>query len=610
MTTINDDSLDRDKRQKNPPLPGFISYEAKGGSLYGRYFNSTFVRDGKVYHSGEYLGKVIDKERGLFKNRERGYFTFNLENGYGEPDPQSAPLAYELPQNLALNFGDIWLVDQTLKKTGLDEVLNNLIPNGGDTLKSLVSFRLLESHPDSFAEEWYNYSYARILYPGANLESNVISSFQTKLGCENIFNKFFSSYLTLITDNKNINDQVSFPVLIDSAGLPNDIKTRLTSTNNHNGIISNQIRFIYVVDKITKLPIYFYIVNDNIIDNSVLISIINSLNNYNIIIKLLIMDTDYYSTDYIFQLIATNISFITMMTKNWTQYKQLMEDHGADLKCLKNAIQYMDRYLYGKKVPFKLFNKQLYAYIILDLRKENEEIEKQISNYCANIDKENIIEEKIASAGRFILISSDDYDIKDILPLYYTQQSIEQVFNLSNNFYDILQLRDHAEETIKGRILIDFIATIVYSTINHGLVDSKIDVNSAIYTMHNLKIKIYESISLLEVLTKQQKEIFQYLNLDCPFTEEKGNLLTKSNFLEKTQIGTKKKDGDHPPVSTKKTKLDVKSNLNINFTDKRKPGRPKGSKNKDNTNTKYNKTTNSVNKQKRGRPKGSKNNKC
>jgi transposase len=607
MMTINNGSLEQAKLKQLLPLPGFITYETKGSCLYGRYFNSTFLRDGKVYHTGEYLGRVIDRELGLFRNRDRGYFTFSLENGYGNPDPLCVPLAYELPQNRVLFFGDIWMVDQIFKQSGLDEVLNNLIPNGGNTLKALVSFRLLESHAYSFAEEWYSKSYASILYPGANLESGLISKFHAILGREEIFNKFFSYYLNLVTNNTNINEQVSIPVLIDSTGLPNDINTYLTKINNHNGVISNEMRLIYVLDKRTKLPIYFTIISGNIIDNSTLVSTINSLAAYNINIELLIMDAGYYSMENIAQLLSVNIPFLTRMTKNRKIYKELMACHGKDLICGKNTIKYGHETLFGKKVPFNLFDKELYAYIMVDPIKKFEEYGKFISDLDDDLYNDDILNKKLASSGRFILVSSDDYDIKEILPLYYTRQAIEQVFDVSKNFADILPLRGHSEETIKGRILIAFIVTIIYCTISNKLRDTKICTNSAIYSMHNLHIKIYESTSLLEILTKKQKDIFQYLALDCPFSEEKGNLLTNNRLSTIIKSGTNKKGRGRPKGSTKKIITTDHSNLTTTTNEQRRRGRPKGSKNKINLHIQSNNTTTSVIKRKRGRPIGSKN---
>ena len=56
----------------------YINYNTVNGIEYGTLTSS--VRSGRKVGKGEqiYLGRVIDKERGIFKSRERGLFTYDL----------------------------------------------------------------------------------------------------------------------------------------------------------------------------------------------------------------------------------------------------------------------------------------------------------------------------------------------------------------------------------------------------------------------------------------------------------------------------------------------------------------------------------------------------
>jgi transposase len=207
------------------------------------------------------------------------------------------------------------LVNNIFKKTGLDDVIDNLIPDAANTLKSLICFRLTTKLSYDSAEDWYRSSYARVIFHKAVLESSLISEIHEMFGEEDVYRCFFQNYLNIVTQNKNVSDKVSIPVLIDSTGLPNEIKTNFTAVNNHNGVISNEIRLIYVVDKRTKLPIFYRCVPGNIIDNSALISTINMLHTFDVNIELIIMDAGYCSLDNLSKLISTNISFITRMLK-------------------------------------------------------------------------------------------------------------------------------------------------------------------------------------------------------------------------------------------------------------------------------------------------------
>jgi hypothetical protein len=557
-------------------LPGHIFYEEKKSGTYGRYVKSTFIKDGKIYHEYENLGRLLDKDAGLFRNRQRGMFTFSLQDGYGNADPQIVPEVYNIPQSIVLNFGDVWMTDQILKQTGLDDILNNLIPHYANTFKTLLCFRLLTSRAYDCAEEWYRNSYSRILYPDVNLDSKAISVFHELIGRETTYVAFFQSYLKMLTKNADISKEISLPILIDSTGLPNDIDTYLTAINNHNGIISEEIRLIYVVDKNSKLPIFFRYVPGNIIDNSTLITTINSLLAYDINIEIVIIDAGYSSLKNIEQLLLAKIPFITRMPKNRKEFKELINTHGHDLRHAENAITCGDRLLYGKKFQITLFGSQLYAYLMLD--KKQEIIDERNAFYKYEDDKDKIekLEKELLKAGKFVIISSEEYDINEILPLYYTRETIEQVFDISKNYADLLPLRGHSEETIRGRLLLSFLTTILYSFISQRLINSKMSANKAIFYMSNLKIKMFESVNLLEELTKEQNDIFQYLNLDCPFSQEKGNQLKKDSHLMRLKKSLQKK-GRGRPKGSKNKATDVQSEPAATSELKSKRGRPKGS---------------------------------
>jgi hypothetical protein len=521
------------KTEAPKTLPGFIAYEEKPGGCYGTYYKNTFVKNGKVYHEREYLGRVINKEKGIFRNRARGYFTFSIDNGYGEAPDLGNPSIFNKPKNITLRFGDIWLVDQMFSQIGFDKIFEVIMPDSSDTLKSLVSFRLLE--PDSYIHtlDWYLNSYASILYPNAKLDSPRISEFHEQLGQEIIYRKFFELYLEIITKQHLLNNQLSIPILIDSTGLQNDIKSHLTAINNHHGDVNNEIRLIYAVDKITKLPIFFRYVPGNIIDNSTFINTLNTLLAYNINLELIIMDAGYCSINNLIQLLSNKISFITRMTKNRTQYKDLLNQYGQNIKIGINAVTYGNRSFYGLKIPIEIEGHQLIAYLIHDVQKEAEDRNNIIQKYINDDDKAKKTDEHSVSAGKFILLSSLDLNIGQILPLYYQRQTIEQVFDVSKTYASLLPLRAHSEETLRGILLISFISTIIYCSINYKLNNSKFNAITARIKMKYLSIRVYESARLLEELTKDQKEIFKYLDLDCPFIEETGNKFKNNTFIYK-----------------------------------------------------------------------------
>ena len=72
----------------------FISYSQKKGFLYASI--TTSRRDGAVV-TKEYvnLGRVLDKERGIYRNRQKGVFTYDINTDtYGPP----RLILYRLPK--------------------------------------------------------------------------------------------------------------------------------------------------------------------------------------------------------------------------------------------------------------------------------------------------------------------------------------------------------------------------------------------------------------------------------------------------------------------------------------------------------------------------------
>ncbi|MDR2198096.1 MAG: transposase [Deltaproteobacteria bacterium] len=596
------------------PLSGFIVYQNKHDKyFYGLWYKNTYAAEGKVCHDSLYLGRVVNKEQGLFYKKDYGLFTFSTEHGFGKP-PEIITNPSEIIGNSSIHnsakrqtvpFGDVWMIDQVCKQIGLDKVIEDLLPEAAatDTLKALVAYRLIKNDAYCYAKDWYEDSFANILYPQAQLDSPRISEFMFTLGQDVVRRKFFTSYFETVINRDSIHDQITMPVLIDSTGLPNNNQSHLTATNCHNGKVSREIRLAYVVDKNTKLPIFFQFISGNIIDNTTLIRIINTLQAYSISIDLIIMDAGYHTEENLKQLLEHNINFITRMPINRRLYKELMEKHGATLDNVKNSITYQDRALCGVKDSITIYGKKLLAYIMLDLNKQSIDKSKAIFKYADKDNKEEQIEKEYESAGKFILLSSLEYEISEILPLYYTRQAIEQIFDVSKTYCDILPLRGHSDESLNGIVLIAFMATVIYSSINYKLVATKFSAHAALIKLGHFKIDIYESCKILDNITKEQRDLFVYLNLENPLIYENGTCLEKKPLFNiKSQS---KKRGRHKGSKNKTTEW-----LNI-YNHKpegiRKKGRPKGSKNKVKKELTTKNSRNYDGSCRRGRPKGSKN---
>lgn len=156
----------------------YINYNTVDGIEYGTATSS--IRDGQKVGKGEqiYLGRVIDKERSIFKSRQHGLFVYDIKTNLFGP----VPADFEVPKitrkkkhssrpELIVSFGDVFLLDEYLKKSGLMKAVDAIGYRNPDTLHALTAFYILTSFANCHAQDWWNLTYAKYLYPRAQMAS-------------------------------------------------------------------------------------------------------------------------------------------------------------------------------------------------------------------------------------------------------------------------------------------------------------------------------------------------------------------------------------------------------------------------------------------------------
>jgi transposase len=281
-------------------------------------------------------------------------------------------------------------------------------------------------------------------------------------------------------------------ILIDSTGLPNSIHFPLTAICNHNGVISEEMRLIYVVQQNTGMPIYFRYCAGNIIDASTLIRSLEELQAQGIETKFAILDAGYYTEGNIHELFEKGISFVTRLKQNLVVYKEIVANHLETLEAKENLVEYNGRYVYLKCVPCELGGHQAYAYIGLDITRKSLEAQKTFQRAMLKKMDTDQVYDAIQKQGVFILVASNKIDITEVLPLYYTRQQIEQVFDIGKNYAGMLPVRVHGEDTLRGHLLLTFIATAVIKQMQTDLIKSAITPISMFLDLRNQKCKVYD----------------------------------------------------------------------------------------------------------------------
>jgi hypothetical protein len=472
-----------------------------------------------------WLGKILDKEKGVYYNRNRGVFGFTVESGfYSLMESEMAmhnqyidiKSKYKNEQleksSLSIDFGDIYILNKFFQTNGLFKLFKSTTDNNIDTLLSLILYRILTNKAFYFAEGWWKETVAQYLYPNAHMSSEQISKFLFKLGDDIYFRKYIIEHINYVNGLTP-----KYCILIDSTGLPNDIRIPITAVSNHNGTISNEIRLIFVVESNTGFPIYYKHVAGNIVDVSTLSTLTAELKEYGIKVNRAILDAEYYSEKNLLLLYKNNIPFITRMTATVLDYKQLIEKYEPGLKTKPNHLKYNGRHLYIKRVPISLFNNQIkaYAYVCKDVVKEHEDENRYNEKKIETVDDVQFQKDK-QKFGTFVLLSTANLKAIDILPCYYARQGIELIFDYLKNEVDILPIRVHSETAFKGHLLICFMALTGYISFKNELDQNDIQVHSALDTLSRYHCEVFSNRLVPNVASKKVNDICKALQIQIP----------------------------------------------------------------------------------------------
>ncbi len=205
----------------------FIRYKKFGNIEYAYEITAYWDRkEKKSRQHSKYLGIVVDKETKIFKKKEKKQHE---------------------EEKLILDFGD---------KT--------------EYLLALIYYRLCYPSAMMYAKTWYQGSYARIISKDIDLSSQRISDFLKAIGEEHLQREYFKNHTSLLAKTNE-------GIIIDATSMPNQIHFPFNTWGYNDGGIDKQIRFLFVIDKKSSLPLYFRYLPGNIVDVSSLTTTIEEL---------------------------------------------------------------------------------------------------------------------------------------------------------------------------------------------------------------------------------------------------------------------------------------------------------------------------------------------
>ena len=498
----------------------YLAYTPKGNSEYASIAERKGENSAIKY---TYLGKVLDKEKGIYKNSERGIFTYNLANNkYGPkpPDYEEKKTVDKRKKTLrSFDFGDVYLINEVLYKSGFWTVVDAIPWRNRDTLHAMVIFYITSQLPNCDASIWYETNFACKLFPDAHLDSNGISDFLAKLGEAESILPYHEAYIKYVIEHYSKDKNV----LVDSMGIPNKCGVFYTRTNVHNNKVSLEGRIVVVAQRSTAIPLYFKLIPGSVIDAMTLRRILEHCSALGIDVNSCLVDAGY-STDinldsFYDENHKCTIDYITRPKANSSYLKEALLDVLPTLESRENFVTYEKRYFYLKEVKVKVGTKNdqpAFLYVGLDLNCKSDSLHKLLKRAA----KDELAIEKVFDAlenqGVFALLSGTKMKIEDVLPEYYTRQGIEQLNDISKNYTKLLPIRCQTEKTYAGHVFLSMIGTAIVRFMQIQLNENEMYLGSRFEALRGQKVIQYETKFVPDDPIKAANDLYKTFKVEVP----------------------------------------------------------------------------------------------
>lgn len=413
-----------------------------------------------------------------------------------------------IPEKAIVDFGDSYAINEVAKNCDFTTIIENSFGNLS-SIMTLICYQMTQGSAMMHCQDWVDGNIASLLFPHSKITSQDISRLFQRLGQENLQRKFFKDYIERFFKEKH-------GILIDSTALPSAINTSLNAWGYGADGIDQNVSCLVLVDKTSKLPIYFRAVPGDIPDVSTLETTINEITRLGLKMDSAVLDAGYFSEDNVRYLCKKDVNFTTRMPRSRKIFKTLIESAGS-MESRTHAIKYGERAVFIKSIETTIYEQKLHAHIILDPYKKAKDTQLLLRDAFADGSDAEEIDEKMRYCGYFILISRANIEREEVLPTYYTRQSIEQIFGFAKSNNNLLPLRVHSEQSVNGYLMLVFLSIIVFVMMRQRL-QPTFTVENALLILRGLKAKVHDKELAVQEPNKKTKDISKLLNIIMPTT--------------------------------------------------------------------------------------------
>jgi transposase len=269
------------------------------------------------------------------------------------------------------------------------------------------------------------------------------------------------------------------------------------------------------------MPIYFRYCPGNIVDVNTLCTTLAELKQYNIDADYAIVDAGYFCETNVKAMYRHGVKFVTRLAPNRKIFKEAYNEVCHNLTSSENALRYGNRLVYIAKTKFNIFGYTSFTYVGIDVDSRNQQTKRAAFEAFDDKLTNTEMDAKMARLGLFVIVSSEHLPKSEILPLYYTRQQVEQVFDISKNNADILPIRVQNEDTFRGHLMLTFLATVIIQKLQRDIItkrkkSDKVCPEGAFMNLRNQKCKVFQREIVPQEAVRTNNELYKMFDIICP----------------------------------------------------------------------------------------------
>src|SRR5271156_6224273 len=450
------------------------------------------------------LHQYWDKE--LKKPRQRTKYLGVAEEKDGSYSKPGRRAAVRAEQEI-LDCGDSYAIAAISKSIGLDDIIQESFGHL-DNIMTLACFQITEGSAMYNCADWLEGNIAKKLFPKAKASSQDISRLIKVLGRTDLQTNFFKKYIAKFFPGER-------GILMDSTALPSAINSSINAFGYAGGSIEENVSCLMLVDQKLQLPIYFRAVGGDIADVSTVKTTVAEIRKLGLTTESAILDAGFCSKENLQFMCEEEINFVTRLPKSHKLFNNFVKQAGAIANAV-NAVQYGDRVVFVKSKRAVVYGHEMYVHVILDPSKKSNDTNRILKDQLSDkLTKEErvVLNNKMKTAGFFLLLSRQKLAKTQILPSYYARQAIEQIFDFAKSNNNILPLRVYDAQSIRGYLMLVFLALIIFITMRQRL---KMPMDKTLLALRTLKAKVFDDLTIIQEPNKKTKDIFKALNVIMP----------------------------------------------------------------------------------------------